>query len=39
VVCGATKTEAHHTDYSRPLDVVWLCKHCHRLLHNGKIDL
>jgi len=39
VVCGSTKTEAHHKDYSRPLDVTWLCKHCHRLLHNGKISV
>ena len=23
-ICGANKTEAHHIDYSRPLDVVWL---------------
>ena len=31
-VCGA-KAEAHHPDYSRPLDVVWLCSAHHRQTH------
>lgn len=32
--CGETeKTEAHHPDYTRPLDIVWLCRTCHRQLH------
>jgi hypothetical protein len=32
-VCGAEKVEAHHPDYSSPLDVVWLCIPHHRQLH------
>jgi hypothetical protein len=31
-VCGET-AEAHHPDYSRPLDVVWLCTAHHRQTH------
>lgn len=33
VVCGNDKAEAHHEDYSRPLDVLWLCKFHHALRH------
>jgi hypothetical protein len=31
-VCGE-KAEAHHPDYSRPLDVVWLCRFHHYHAH------
>lgn len=32
--CGCTcRPDAHHHDYSRPLDVAWLCRRCHRGLH------
>lgn len=30
--CGG-KPEAHHPDYSRPLDVVWLCSIHHKQVH------
>jgi hypothetical protein len=32
-VCGNPKVEAHHTDYSKPLDVQWLCHKHHREVH------
>lgn len=28
------KPEAHHPDYSRPLDVVWLCPSHHKQTHS-----
>lgn len=37
--CGwIGKTQAHHEDYSKPLDVVWLCPPCHRKHHGTQID-
>ena len=33
--CDSDKhLEAHHTDYSNPLEVLWLCRSCHRELHS-----
>lgn len=37
-VCGNKKTEAHHPDYSKPLEVVWLCKKHHGELHRITVD-
>lgn len=34
-VCGATPVEAHHDDYSQPLNVRWLCPSHHRQHHAG----
>ena len=31
--CGAEKTVAHHEDYDKPLEVVWLCQPCHKQRH------
>lgn len=32
-VCGESNAHAHHADYDRPRDVVWLCKPHHREVH------
>jgi hypothetical protein len=32
-VCGSKKTHGHHSDYSKPLDVKWLCPMHHKLEH------
>src|SRR5688572_12175546 len=32
-VCGGTNVEAHHDDYSKPLDIRWLCVEHHREHH------
>lgn len=33
-LCGSTENvHGHHTDYSRPLAVKWLCALCHHRIH------
>ena len=40
-ICGAEETfkdgrtgiQAHHCDYNKPLDVMWLCQRCHHQWH------
>jgi ribosomal protein S27AE len=31
--CGNPKSVAHHEDYDRKLDVIWLCEPCHKQRH------
>lgn len=35
VVCGTPKSEGHHEDYDKPLEVVWLCFKHHRKYHEN----
>lgn len=32
--CDKGIIESHHPDYSKPLDVIWVCKSCHFMVHD-----
>lgn len=38
-VCGAERAQAHHDDYSKPLDVRWLCTTHHAEWHKHNVPL
>lgn len=33
IICGSKDSEAHHEDYSKPLDIQWLCPKHHAERH------
>lgn len=33
IVCGSSESRAHHHDYSKPLEVTWLCSRHHEDSH------
>ena len=35
--CGSVVVHGHHPDYSRPLDVVWLCPKHHKEAHSVEL--
>lgn len=35
-VCGNAKSESHHEDYTKPLDVIWFCRQ-HHAMHHEKL--
>mgnify|MGYP001571783478 CR=1 FL=1 len=32
-ICKSADAEAHHPDYSKPLEIIWLCGRHHQRLH------
>lgn len=32
-ICGKEKSQAHHEDYFKPLDIIWLCSKHHAIRH------
>lgn len=38
-VCGSAKSEAHHDDYSKPLEVRWLCVVDHADYHRQQREV
>lgn len=33
-MCGDTVVHGHHDDYTKPLEVRWLCRLHHKLIHS-----
>lgn len=35
-VCGkCARLDAHHNDYTKSLEVVWVCRKCHKKIHQS----
>jgi hypothetical protein len=36
IICGNKKSHGHHEDYSKPLEVLWLCAEHHSMIHHHR---
>ena len=37
--CGSDHVEMHHPDYTKPLEIVWICRNCHLELHENERNM
>lgn len=33
-VCGSVDSHAHHEDYNKPMEIIWLCPQHHKDQHS-----
>ena len=36
--CGNEKVQAHHENYAKPLEIIWMCAPCHSAKHHNLIQ-
>jgi len=38
-LCKQLRAYAHHENYNKPLDIIWLCASCHKKYHLGLVSI